>query len=70
MLPYSPRLLTVEEVAVTLRVSKPTVYRWIASGEMPALRYGKERPPGDTRRGGAIRVPQSEVDERLALRAA
>ncbi|MGW7330452.1 helix-turn-helix domain-containing protein [Streptomyces sp. NPDC054840] len=65
MLPDSPRLLTVEEVAAALRVSKPTVYRWIANDEMTAIRYGKPRLSGDTKRGGAIRVPRTEVDERL-----
>lgn len=67
MLPNSPRLLTVREVAAALRVSIPTVYRWIANDEMKAIRYGKPRVIGDTKRGGAIRIPQSEVDERLAL---
>lgn len=67
MLPDSPRLLTVREVAAALRVSVPTVYRWIANDEMRAIRYGKPRMEGDNKRGGAIRVPRSEVDIRLSL---
>lgn len=34
-------LLTVSEVARTLRVSNMTVYRLIKGGELPALRIGK-----------------------------
>ncbi|MFC9987838.1 helix-turn-helix domain-containing protein [Streptomyces cyaneofuscatus] len=61
MLPASPKLLTVHEAAAVLRVSKPTIYRWIASGDLPAVRYGKPRPDGDVRRGGAIRIPEAAV---------
>jgi excisionase family DNA binding protein len=35
------RLLTVNEVADVLRVSRMTVYRLIKTGEMPALRVGR-----------------------------
>jgi excisionase family DNA binding protein len=34
-------LLTVSAVAVSLRVSNMTVYRLIKSGDLPALRVGK-----------------------------
>lgn len=61
MLSASRKLLTVREAAAALRVSKPTIYRWIASGDLPAVRYGKPRPDGDIRRGGAIRIPESAV---------
>lgn len=67
MLSDSPQLLTVREVAAALRVSIPTVYRWIAHDEMKAIRYGKARVNGDTKRGGAIRIPASEVEDRLSL---
>ena len=70
MLPDSPRLLTVKEVAAALRVSIPTIYRWIAHDEMKAIRYGKPRIIGDTKRGGAIRIPASEVEDRLSLEEA
>ena len=39
--PITGRLLTVAEVAEVLRVSNMTVYRLIKSGELPALRVGK-----------------------------
>jgi excisionase family DNA binding protein len=35
------RLLTVNEVADILRVSNMTVYRLIKSGQIPAIRVGK-----------------------------
>ena len=35
------RLLTVREVADTMRVSNMTVYRLIRAGELPAIRVGK-----------------------------
>ncbi|MGQ0670257.1 MAG: helix-turn-helix domain-containing protein [Actinomycetota bacterium] len=35
------RLLTVVEVAATMRVSNMTVYRLIKSGQLPAIRVGK-----------------------------
>ena len=35
------RLLTVNEVADLLRVSRMTVYRMIKEGEMPAVRVGR-----------------------------
>ena len=34
-------VLTVSEVADTLRVSSMTVYRLVKAGELPALRIGK-----------------------------
>ena len=36
-----PRFLTPEEVADLLRVSRRTVYNWLRSGQLPALRIGK-----------------------------
>jgi excisionase family DNA binding protein len=40
--PFSEaRLLTVNEVADHLRVSRMTVYRLIKDGEMPAFRVGR-----------------------------
>ncbi len=35
------RLLTVREVADSIRVSTMTVYRLIKGGELPAIRVGK-----------------------------
>lgn len=61
----SPPMLTVSEVAVRLRVSKSTVYRWIHDGDLSAVRHGKQWSRGQEGRGGAIRIPRSEVDDRL-----
>jgi excisionase family DNA binding protein len=45
------RLLTVAEVAATMRVSNMTVYRLIKGGEIAALRVGKN-----------YRIRESDVD--------
>jgi excisionase family DNA binding protein len=67
MLPAAQKLLTVREAAAALRVSKPTIYRWIANGDLPAIRYGQARPEGDARRGGAIRIPEAAVTACLEI---
>lgn len=38
---FSNKLLTVNEVANILRVSNMTVYRLVKSGQIPAIRVGK-----------------------------
>jgi excisionase family DNA binding protein len=40
-IPDADPLMTVAEVANTMRVSNMTVYRLIKSGELPALRVGR-----------------------------
>lgn len=35
-------LLTVEEVAKILKVSKRTVYRWVESGDLKVARIGRK----------------------------
>ena len=52
------RLLTVAEVAATMRVSNMTVYRLIKSGDLPALRVGKN-----------YRIRESDVDVYLSDRS-
>ena len=52
------RLLTVAEVAGTMRVSNMTVYRLIKSGDLPALRVGKN-----------YRIRESDVDAYLSDRS-
>ena len=47
----SVELLTVNEVATTLRVSKMTVYRLIHAGQLPAIRVGQ-----------SLRLPRGSVD--------
>ncbi|MFD9564389.1 helix-turn-helix domain-containing protein [Streptomyces sp. NPDC059994] len=61
MLPNGPKLLTVREVAAALRVSIPTIYRWVATGSLPSIRYGQESVADEQKRGGAIRIPESAV---------
>jgi excisionase family DNA binding protein len=48
------RLLTVGEVAATMRVSNMTVYRLIKSGQLAAIRVGKN-----------YRIRESDVDRYL-----
>lgn len=55
-------VLTVQEVAVALRTHVSTVYRWIKSGELEAIRYGRTCNCGATVRGGAIRIPAEAVE--------
>jgi len=52
------RLLTVAEVAATMRVSNMTVYRLIKGGELAALRVGKN-----------YRLRESDVDRYLSGRS-
>ncbi len=52
------RLLTVAEVAATMRVSNMTVYRLIKGGDLPALRVGKN-----------YRIRESDVDVFLSDRS-
>ncbi len=52
------RLLTVAEVAATVRVSNMTVYRLIRNGDLPALRVGKN-----------YRIRESDVDVFLSDRS-
>jgi excisionase family DNA binding protein len=51
------RLLTVGEVAGTMRVSNMTVYRLIKSGQLGAIRVGKN-----------YRIRESDVDRYLSER--
>ncbi|MFJ2307646.1 helix-turn-helix domain-containing protein [Streptomyces sp. NPDC087787] len=48
-----PRFLTVLEVATALRLSRQTVYRMIALGEIDVVRTGIH--------GGTIRIPESAL---------
>ena len=52
------QLLTVNEVARELRVSNMTIYRLIKSGEIRAIRVGKN-----------YRIRESDVNKYLADRA-
>ena len=52
------RLLTVAEVARTMRISNMTVYRLIKSGQLAAVRVGKN-----------YRIRESDVDRYLSERS-
>ncbi|MGH2768837.1 MAG: helix-turn-helix domain-containing protein [Actinomycetota bacterium] len=52
------QLLTVSEVAALVRVSNMTVYRLIKSGQLPAIRVGKN-----------YRIRESDMDRYLAERS-
>jgi excisionase family DNA binding protein len=52
------RLLTVGEVAATMRVSNMTVYRLIKAGQLPAIRVGKN-----------YRIRESDVNRYLSERS-
>ena len=45
-----PKLLTIQEVADQLRLSRLTVYRYISSGKLPAFKLGRD-----------FRISQDEV---------
>jgi excisionase family DNA binding protein len=53
----APKSLDVGAVAERLNVSRPTVYRLISAGVIPALRIGESR--------GALRVDEAELLEWL-----
>jgi excisionase family DNA binding protein len=52
--PETHELLTVEEAAAKCRVSRPTMYRLVRAGIVPAVRVGA----GDS---GLIRIPADEL---------
>lgn len=47
----SPSLLSIAKTAHLLTVSPRSVWRWIAAGEIKAVRLGR-----------AVRIPASEID--------
>jgi excisionase family DNA binding protein len=51
---FSNKLLTVNEVADILRVSNMTIYRLVKSGQLPAIRVGKN-----------YRIKESDVNDYL-----
>jgi excisionase family DNA binding protein len=51
-------LLTVSEVAASMRVSNMTVYRLIKSGELPAVRIGHN-----------FRIREADVERYLSARS-
>ena len=51
-----PELLTVDEVALALRVSPATVYRWASVGTVPVSKVG-----------GVLRIRVDEVERLIGL---
>jgi excisionase family DNA binding protein len=51
---YLPSLLTVREVAAALRLSEPSVYRLIRTGDLPAVRLSGP--------GSSLRVRIDDLD--------
>lgn len=56
-------LLTVAEVAQHMRVSNMTVYRLIKSGQLPALRVGKNFRIRSRDLAGYLEASQTRVEE-------
>ena len=54
-----PEYLSVAETAQRLRMSRASVYRAVAAGNLPAIRLNPQ---------GALRVPAAELDRRLEER--
>ena len=50
-----PEFYLVDELAEMLRVSKMTIYRWIKSNKMTAVKVGKE-----------LRIERAEFDRLIA----
>ena len=55
--PNGPQFYTVAEVADIMRVSRMTIYRMVHSGELPAVRVGKN----------SYRVPRAALDQLFAM---
>lgn len=57
-------LMTVEEIAEQLRVSKMTVYRMVNSGTLPSMKIGNsirvEREALEKYLAGAVYIPEAE----------
>lgn len=67
MLPETPPTLTVREAAAALRVSVPTIYRWVKDGQLKAIRHGEQWSRGQEGRGGAISIPESVVAAKIQI---
>jgi excisionase family DNA binding protein len=57
--PTQPRLLTIAEVAVELRISRPTAYRLVKEAGLPVVRLIE---------GGDLRVDPDDLDQWLSDR--
>ena len=50
------KLLTPDELAERLRVSRWTIYAWISEGRIRGIKIGG---------GGLVRIPKSEIEKLL-----
>jgi excisionase family DNA binding protein len=55
----SQRLLTVQEVAQRLRLSRGTIYKHVRTGVIPAVRLGDA--------GASLRIPEDELEQALTV---
>jgi|SaaInlV_200m_DNA_2_1039689.scaffolds.fasta_scaffold19603_1 excisionase family DNA binding protein len=53
-------LLTPEEVATFLKVSRRTIYRWIRSGELKGVALGGKKK---SQRRVTLRIPKSALEK-------
>jgi len=53
--PLQIELLTIQQVAEWAKVSRKTVYRWIETGKIPAVKFGNR----------TYRIPSAAVAEHL-----
>ena len=63
-------LLTPAEVAGVLKVSLPTVYRWIRSGALPSLRVGRGRRIRESELNAFLQqsvAPSQELQKKMAF---
>ena len=62
-----PPTLSAREAAVSLNVHISTVYRWIDDGLLDIVRPGRAKREGHKARGGAVRITEASVAEKLRV---
>ena len=55
-----PELLTADEVAAVLRVSRPTIGKWVNEGKLRAIKFGA------TSSKGTIRFRRDDIEALLS----
>lgn len=58
----SPKMLTIKEACVEIRVCESTLFSWLREGRMKFTRLG------GTKKTGKILIPKSEIDRILKSR--
>jgi len=72
MVELKDELLTVAEAATLLKVTPHTIYRWIANGRLPAVRYSRRVlrvRKGDLKGVGARPVTGGDMPEKGTVAA-